>query len=372
MIEIEYEGVNPAAKIVVVGVGGSGCNAVNHMARRQLEGAVLAAVNTDIQDLDSSAAHQKVLIGEEVTRGLGTGGDPELGRQAAEASVEDIRKLLQGYDMAFITCGLGGGTGTGAGPVVARIAKEMGLLVVCVVTKPFSFEGRPRMEKAKKGLEEFRSSCDALIVISNDKLLEQAQDVPITEAFSLADEILYQAVQSIVDIIQRSGYMNRDFADIRAVMKDGGLALIGVGEASGESRAAEAAKKAVRVSLLDEAETIEGARAVLVNIMSSREAEYQVRNDEIQEVMKVIRETASGRGGEDVEIFLAISFVPELGDRLRVAVVATGLDRRRRRYVRRVRNQYPQAQPPVQSLFNDYTYSRREEETDWGGPGSLA
>ncbi len=374
MIEIEYGDVSPAAKILVVGVGGSGGNAVNHMARQNLEGAVLAAVNTDAQHLEVSAAHYKLLIGEQVTNGLGTGGDPEKGRQAAEASEEEIKELLQGFDMAFVTCGLGGGTGTGAGPVVAKIAKEMGLLVVGVVTKPFPFEGRKRMEKAKKGLERMREACDSIIVISNQKLLEQAQGVPISEAFRLADDVLYQAVHSIVSVIQRPGVVNRDFSDIKSVMEDGGLALIGVGEASGENRAVEAARKATRVPLLDEAETIEGAKSVLVSVMTSPEKELQATSSELNAIMETIRQAVSGSTAEDPEIFMGISMLPELEDRIRVAVIATGLDRRRYRgRVRRPATARPvqkSADSPLKELFQDYNFTR--EEPDWGGTGSLA
>ena len=373
MFEIEFDDPKPAANILVVGVGGSGGNAVNYMAAQKLKGAVLAAVNTDVQDLDSSRADHRLLIGEKVTRGLGTGGDPELGRQAAEASAEDIKALLEGYDMVFVTCGMGGGTGTGAGPVVAKIAKELGLLVVAVVTKPFSFEGRERMEKAKAGLAEMSKHVDSLIVISNDKLLRETQGVPITEAFRMADDILYKAVRAIVDIIQNPGYVNRDFADVRRVMENRGMALIGVAEARGDNRAVEAVRKAVSIPLLDEVETIEGAKAVLVNITTSPNPEEQIKSDEIQAITDAIQETVSRRGEGNVEIFLGISVSEEVGDSVRVAVIATGLDARRRRYTRGSRSLRPrEGRRPVQTLFEDYQFNREYEEPGWGGTGSLA
>lgn len=257
--------VESFARIKVLGVGGSGKNAVNHMINSKVRGVDFVAVNTDAQDLHHSEAKKKIHIGKNLTRGLGTGMEPELGRRAVEETKEEIQEALKGADMVFIAYGLGGGTGTGAGPVVARTAKELGCLTVAVVTKPFSFEGNQRMRLAEAGLEELKQSVDALIVIPNDRLLATiSKDTPAKNAFAMCDDILKQAVEGISDLITTPGTINIDFADIKAVMEGAGGALMGIGRASGEKRAEEAAKLAINSPLLEV--SINGAKGVLFSI----------------------------------------------------------------------------------------------------------
>ncbi len=253
------------AKIKVIGVGGSGKNAVNHMVNSKVKGVEFIAVNTDAQDLHHSEAKKKIHIGKNLTRGLGTGMDPELGRKAAEETKEEIQESIKGADMVFIACGLGGGSGTGASPIIARTSKELGALTVGVVTKPFSFEGNQRMRIAETGLEELRQSVDALIVIPNDRLLATIdKETSATNAFAMCDDILKQAVEGISDLITMPGIINIDFADIRAIMEGAGGALMGIGRASGEKRAEEAAKLAINSPLLEV--SINGAKGVLFSI----------------------------------------------------------------------------------------------------------
>lgn len=257
--------VETFARIKVLGVGGSGKNAVNHMIYSKVRGVDFVAVNTDAQDLHHSEAKKKIHIGKNLTRGLGTGMNPESGRRAVEETKEEIQESLKGADMVFIACGLGGGTGTGAAPVIAKTAKELGCLTVAVVTKPFSFEGSQRMRIAESGLEELKQSVDALIVIPNDRLLATiSKDTSAKNAFAMCDDILKQAVEGISDLITTPGTINIDFADIRAVMEGAGGALMGIGRASGEKRAEEAAKLAINSPLLEV--SINGARGVLFSI----------------------------------------------------------------------------------------------------------
>jgi cell division protein FtsZ len=274
------------ARIKVVGVGGSGGNAVNHMASSKVKGVDFVAVNTDAQDLQKSLATKKVHIGKNLTRGLGTGMNPELGKKAAEETTEEIQSILKGADMIFIAGGLGGGTGTGASPVVARIAREQGALTVAVVTKPFFFEGFQRMQLADQGLEELRKEVDAIIVIPNDRLLGNiSKETPVKEAFAMCDEVLRQAVEGISDLITTPGIINVDFADIRSVMQNAGASLMGIGIAGGENRAVEAAKAAISSPLLDI--SVKGARGVLFAIAGNDDLTMY----EIQEAAKVIIET---------------------------------------------------------------------------------
>lgn len=257
--------VESFARIKVIGVGGSGKNAVNHMINSKVRGVEFVAVNTDAQDLHHSEAKKKIHIGKNLTRGLGTGMDPEIGKRAVEETKEEIQESLKGSDMVFIACGLGGGTGTGAAPVIARTAKELGSLTVGVVTKPFSFEGNQRMKIAEIGLEDLRQSVDALIVIPNDRLLATInKDTTAKNAFAMCDDILKQAVEGISDLITTPGTINIDFADIKAVMEGAGGALMGIGRASGEKRAEEAAKLAINSPLLEV--SINGAKGVLFSI----------------------------------------------------------------------------------------------------------
>ena len=264
---IDIETDNNNAVIKVIGVGGGGNNAVNRMIREELKGIEFISINTDKQALLSSMAENQVQIGEKLTRGLGAGAKPEVGKKAAEESREQIVSLLDGTDMVFVTAGMGGGTGTGAAPIVASIAKELGILTIGVVTKPFAFEGRVRMKNAEEGIKNLHESVDTLITVPNDKLLQIVQqNTSMMDAFSMADSVLKQGIQSISDLIKMPGLINLDFADVSSIMKDKGLAYIGIGSASGENRALEAAKQAIQSPLLET--SIRGAKG-LMQIMDS-------------------------------------------------------------------------------------------------------
>jgi cell division protein FtsZ len=312
--------VNPEveafAKISVIGVGGSGGNAINHMAESKLRGVNFVAVNTDAQDLHHSLAKRKVHIGKNLTRGLGTGMSPELGKRAADETKEELQEVLKGADMVFITAGMGGGTGTGASPVVAKIAREMGALTVGVVTKPFFFEGARRMQLALQGLQNLQQEVDALIVIPNDRLLQTvAKETTAQEAFALADQVLLEAVEGISDLITMPGIINVDFADIRSVMENAGSALMGIGRSSGEGRAVEAAQRAINSPLLDV--SIAGAKGVLFAIAGSGDLTMY----EIQEAAKVITESID----QDAKvIFGAIEDDRLKKSEIKVTVIASG------------------------------------------------
>jgi cell division protein FtsZ len=303
------------AKIRVVGVGGAGNNTISRMMQVGIVGAEIIAVNTDAQDLLYTDADQKVLIGKELTRGLGAGADPHIGQEAARESRDDLKDALQGSDMVFITCGLGGGTGTGASPVVADIAKKMGALTVAVVTLPFSMEGRQRMENAKGGLEELGKIADTLIVIPNDKLLEIVPDVSIVTAFKVADEILVNAVKGTTELVTKAGLVNLDFADIKAVMSNGGMAMIGLGESDTENRAIEAVEKALNNPLLDV--DIDGATGALVNVSGG--ADVTVK--ECQQIVEAI----SSKISSDAKIIWGAQINKELGDLVRAMIIVTGV-----------------------------------------------
>lgn len=304
------------ARIRVVGVGGSGKNAVNHMVESKVRGVDFVVVNTDAQDLHHSLAKKKIHIGKNLTRGLGAGANPDLGRRAAEETKEEIQQAMKGSDMVFIACGMGGGTGTGAAPVVAKTAKELGALTVAVVTKPFSFEGQQRLRMAEAGLEELRKEVDALIVIPNDRILATvAKDTTLKAAFALCDDILKQAVEGISDLITHPGIINVDFADIRAVMENAGSALMGIGIASGENRAAVAAKAAVSSPLLEL--SINGAKGVLFAIAGGDDLGMV----EVHEAAKIITESVDPNAKI---IFGAIKDDKLKKNDVRVTVIATG------------------------------------------------
>ncbi len=278
--------VEAFARIKVIGVGGSGKNAVNHMVSSKVKGVEFIAVNTDAQDLQNSLAKRKIHIGKNLTRGLGTGMNPELGKRAAEETKEEIQEAIKGADMVFIAGGVGGGTCTGAAPVVAKVAKEMGILTVSVVTKPFFFEGQQRMKFAEQGLDELRKSVDALIVIPNDRLMSViSKETTAKQAFAMCDEVLKQAVEGISDLITTPGIINVDFADVRSILDNAGSALMGIGTASGEKRAEEAAKMAINSPLLDI--SIHGAKGVLFSIAGGDD----LTMFEIQDAAKVITES---------------------------------------------------------------------------------
>ncbi len=309
--------INPVASIKVIGVGGSGNNALNRMIKANLRGIEFIAVNTDAQALYHSEAPTKINIGKATTRGLGAGSNPDVGRQAAEENAEEIRQALEGADMVFITCGMGGGTGTGAGPVIAEIAKEMGILTVAVVTKPFSFEGHRRRQQAEDGLENLKSKVDTLITIPNDKILSIIdKKTPITEAFTVVDDVLRQGVQGIADLITVHGMFNVDFADVKAVMENSGSALMGIGYGTGENRAIEAAKAAIESPLLEL--SIDGAKGVLFNITGGNDLSMF----EVDEAARIITEAADPEANIIFGAVINDSYTGEV----KITVVATGFD----------------------------------------------
>ncbi len=315
MAQIQPE-IEAFARIRVVGVGGSGCNAINHMLESKLRGVDFIAINTDAQDLHQTLAKKKIHIGKNLTRGLGAGMNPEIGKRAAEETKEEIQQTLKGSDMVFVACGMGGGTGTGAAPIVARTAKELGALTVGVVTKPFSFEGAQRMRLAEQGLEELRKEVDALIVVPNDRLLATvSKDTTLKAAFAMCDDILKQAVEGISDLITQPGIINVDFADIRAVMENAGSALMGIGIASGENRAQAAAQAAVSSPLLEI--SINGAKGVLFAIAGGED----LGMIEVHEAAKIITESVDPNAKI---IFGAIKDDKLKKNEIRVTVIATG------------------------------------------------
>lgn len=306
-----------SALIRVVGVGGGGNNAVNRMIEEGIVGVDFIAVNTDSQALVSSRAPQRMHLGERTTRGLGAGGRPEVGEKAAEESVEELRQALRGSDMVFVTCGMGGGTGTGATPVVARVAREEGALTIGVVTRPFTFEGSKRGKSADAGIEALKEHVDTLIVVPNDRLLETSDKrMSLVEAFHMADEVLKQGIQGISELITVPGMINLDFADVRSIMSMGGAALMAVGTGHGENRALDAAQQALSSKLLDV--TIDGARGILFNVTGGPDLSLF----EINQAATVIRETAH----PDVNLIFGAVIDENMGDEIRITVIATNFD----------------------------------------------
>jgi cell division protein FtsZ len=306
------------ARIKVIGVGGGGCNAVNRMIDEGLQGIEFIAVNTDGQALLQSKAQIRVRVGDKVTRGLGAGGNPEIGRKSAEESAEELYEVLKGSDMVFVTAGMGGGTGTGAAPIVAQIAKEVGALTIGVVTRPFTFEGSRRATSAETGISKLKEHADTLIVIPNDRLLQMVDKrSSLHDAFRLADDVLRQGIQGISELITVPGLINLDFADVRAIMSEGGAALMAVGRASGEERAREAAEKAISSQLLDI--TIDGARGILFNVTGGP----NLTLFEVNQAAAIIKETAH----PDVNLIFGAVIDPNLADEVRITVIATGFDR---------------------------------------------
>ena len=304
-----------SAKIIVIGVGGAGNNAVNRMVEEAIGGVEFVGVNTDKQALTLCKAPTVLQIGEKITKGLGAGAQPEVGQKAAEESIEEVKQLMEGADMVFVTCGMGGGTGTGAAPVIAAAAKEMGILTVGVVTKPFRFEARTRMNNALAGIENLKKAVDTLIVIPNDKLLEVVdRRTTMPEALKKADEVLQQAVQGITDLINLPALINLDFADVQTVMKDQGIALIGIGNATGDDKAIDAMKIAVSSPLLET--TIEGATNVLINIAGD------VSLPEVHEAASYVQELA----GEDANIIFGATYDENATDEVTITVIATGVE----------------------------------------------
>lgn len=306
------------ARIKVVGVGGGGCNAVNRMIREGMSGVEFIAINTDAQALLLSKAETRVRIGDKATRGLGAGGNPEMGQKAAEESAEDLYEVLRGSDMVFVTAGLGGGTGTGAAATVAQIAKEVGALTIGVVTRPFTFEGARRMKSAEGGITRLKEHADTLIVIPNDRLLQIVDKrASLQDAFRTADDVLRQGIQGISELITIPGMINLDFADVRAIMSEGGAALMAVGKSSGEDRARLAAEEAISSQLLDI--TIDGARGILFNVTGGPDLTLF----EVNQAAAIIKETAH----PDVNLIFGAVIDENMGDEVRITVIATGFDR---------------------------------------------
>ena len=319
MIEFD-ENKNLAAKVKVIGIGGGGNNALNTMISYQLSGVDFIAANTDAQALAENMAPIKLQLGENLTKGLGAGANPEVGRKAALEDVEKIREVLKGADMVFITAGLGGGTGTGGGPVIAEVAREMGALTVAIVTKPFYFEGKKRMKQAEEGLANLKMTADALITIPNQRLLSiSGKSMTLIEAFKKADEVLYHAAKGISDIIVGHGIINLDFADVRTVMVETGMALMGTGTASGENRSVEAAQRAISSPLLEDI-TIEGARGLLINITGGE----NMTLSEINEATSLVQKEAH----EDANVIWGMVVDKAMKEEIRVTVIATGFGKK--------------------------------------------
>ena len=313
-------GPESVVNIKVIGVGGGGNNVVNRMVRSGTKGVEFVAVNTDKQALNVSSATYKIQIGEKLTHGQGAGSDPEVGRKSAEESRNQIAKALEDTDMVFITAGMGGGTGTGAAPVVAEIAKDMGALTVGIVTKPFAFEGKRRMDQAEKGIAELRKHVDSLVVIPNERLkLVSEQRITLANAFSIADDVLRQGVQSISDLIQIPGIVNLDFEDVKSIMQDAGYAHMGVGRAAGKDKAEQAAVAAISSPLLET--SINGATGVLINIAGS----HDLGLDDVETAANIVMEAAN----PDANIIFGAAFDDELQDEMRVTVIATGFAEKR-------------------------------------------
>ena len=313
----ENTNTNDTAVIKVIGVGGAGNNAVNRMIDSGIEGVEFVAINTDRQALMLSKAGTKIQIGEKITRGLGAGANPDIGGQAAEESKSEISEAIKGADMVFVTSGMGGGTGTGAAPIVAGIAKEMGILTIAVVTKPFTFEGKKRLTQAERGIESLKGKVDTLVVIPNDKLLQIIdRKTTMLEAFKMADDVLRQGVQGISDLITVTGTVNLDFADVKTIMLNTGMAHMGIGRASGENKAEDAAKQAIQSPLLET--TIEGARGVIINITGGEDLGLQEVNTAAELVQRSVDPEAN--------IIFGTVIDETMNDEIQITVIATGFD----------------------------------------------
>ncbi|MFD2208741.1 cell division protein FtsZ [Virgibacillus halophilus] len=344
MLEFDMN-MDQLATIKVIGVGGGGNNAVNRMIEHGVEGVEFIAVNTDSQALNLSKAEVKLQIGGKLTRGLGAGANPEVGKKAAEESKEQLEEVLQGADMIFVTAGMGGGTGTGAAPIIAQISKDLGALTVGVVTRPFSFEGRRRSTQAIGGIESLKSAVDTLIVIPNDRLLEIVdKNTPMLEAFREADNVLRQGVQGISDLIAKPGLINVDFADVKTIMIDKGSALMGIGVATGESRATEAAKKAISSPLLET--SIDGAHGILMNITGGNNLSLY----EVQEAADLVTTAAD----DEVNVIFGSVINENLKDEIVVTVIATGFDE----------NKNIQQQPKQRPSFNHHQHAATKMQED--------
>lgn len=309
------------AKMRIVGIGGGGCNAVNTMISSNLHGVEFIAINTDMQALESNKAQHKIQIGKTLTRGLGAGANPEIGKRAAEEDVDQVKSVLDGSDLVFITCGMGGGTGTGAAPIIAEVAKSMGALTIGIVTKPFNFEKGKRMKQAMIGVEELREMVDTLIVIPNEKLLMvMPKNTPFIQAFKAADDVLYRATKGIADLISNTGYVNVDFADVKKIMSGAGDAIMGMGIGTGERRGEEAVKQAINSPLLEET-SIEGATGILLNLTCPMD----FTTEEVDQISNLI----TGVAGEDADVIWGYGVDEKLKGEVHVTVIAAGLNRHR-------------------------------------------
>ena len=341
MLEIKSNDERTPARILVIGVGGAGNNAVNRMIDENVEGVELIAINTDKQALSLSRATTKIQIGEKLTKGLGAGAKPEIGASAVEENREEIVDIIKDANMVFVTCGMGGGTGTGAAPLIAKISKEEGALTVAVVTRPFTFEGRRRANNAKDGIEELKKYVDSLIIVSNDNLLDVIGRKPIEEAFQAADNVLRQGVQTISDLIAVPALVNLDFADVRSVMQNQGRALIGIGMAEGEDKAISAAEKAIQSPLLEA--QISGAKSAIVNITGGD----KVSLFDAQNAVSVIQDAAGG----DVDCIFGIAINEQLGDAIIVTVIATGFEEPKEKQRKR------RTEPVIKQVANDALFT---------------
>ncbi len=340
------------AVIKVIGVGGGGGNAVEHMVREGIEGVHFIAINTDAQALRNSGAETTVQIGSNITKGLGAGANPEIGREAALENRDEIRQMLEGCDMVFISAGMGGGTGPGAAPIVAEVAKELGILTVAVVTKPFNFEGKKRMSYALQGIEELSKHVDSLITIPNDKLLKVlGKGVSLLEAFKAANDVLLGAVQGIAELITRPGLINVDFADVRTVMREMGTAMMGTGHARGDDRAEDAAEKAISSPLLEDVD-LAGARGILVNITAGM--------DVTMEEFEIVGNAVKGFASENATVVVGAVIDPNMEDELRVTVVATGIGNERKPEITLVKNAQ-KSERPLRSLMQDNPMPQYDE-----------
>lgn len=359
MLEFDFE-MEPLAKIKVIGVGGGGSNAVNRMIENGVKGVEFITVNTDAQALHLTKSEQKLQIGDKLTRGLGAGANPDVGKKAAEESRDGIMNTLKGADMVFVTAGMGGGTGTGAAPVIAELAKECGALTVGVVTRPFTFEGRKRSGQAELGIEALKEKVDTLIVIPNDRLLEIVdKKTPMMEAFREADNVLRQAVQGISDLIAVPGLINLDFADVKTIMTERGSALMGIGVASGENRAMDAARKAIMSPLLET--SIEGARGIIMNITGGSNLSLF----EVNEAAEIVISASD----PEVNMIFGASIDDSMKDDIKVTVIATGFEHKGP--VRRpISSASPQSNPPSQTEHQDSRASSHNLRPFGGGSTS--
>ncbi len=336
---------NQVARIKVFGVGGAGCNAVNRMVNDGVRGVDFYVCNTDIQSLNISKCQNKIVLGRELTGGLGAGGNPEIGQKACLESQEEVKKAVSGADMVFITCGMGGGTGTGAAPLIAKFAKEIGALVVGIVTRPFDFEGRKRMDQANVGIETIKQYVDSLIIVSNNQLLNYIGKIPMSEAFKEADNVLRQGVQTITDLIAVPAFINLDFADIRTVMEGKGTALIGIGMAQGENKAKEAASRAIKSPLLEA--NIKGAKSAIINVTGGPNISLQ----DSSLAVEYIKEAA----GNDIDIIYGVAINDSLGEAIIVTVIATGFD---------MPNASHSSETPVEFMFSKRGLDENSADTE--------